>query len=66
MPDPRFGNCRDCAAWMGAIGRCERHPPQVLLNSLSGGESTRWPTTASLHGCWDFIEKSAPKTKETI
>jgi len=56
MPDPRFGNCRDCAAWKDARSGidpslwrvCRRHPKRVNMHAEDG--------------CFDFIEKTAPLT----
>jgi hypothetical protein len=70
MPEPRFGNCRDCAAWrldLDKAGRreCNRRAPiaSVVISAFDY-PAARWPRTLPHDGCFDFIEKPAPTTDD--
>ena len=74
MPEPRFGNCRDCAA-MGAVdayngAACMRHPPAIYV--VPSNHEGVPPSVVSEHpyvfvtgGCWDFVPKPLPSPPET-
>jgi hypothetical protein len=57
---PKYGNCRDCAAWMNQRnggGFCCRHPPVQTEPNLD------WlhPWTNAMEGCFDHISKEESK-----
>lgn len=64
MSEPKFGNCRDCLAWLLPVrdaGQCRRHAPTVIPGPdvTYRGErvETHFPMTHAEMGCFDHIPK---------
>ena len=70
MSEPRFGNCRDCAAWQLNVDRqgrreCYRRAPIASLHITAlDYPAAKWPRTAAHDGCFDHIP-ALPSPPET-
>jgi hypothetical protein len=68
MADPRYGNCRDCAAYEvlasfkgdASNGTCRRHPPHLVPwqhPEMGTQFEAHQPGVSSADGCFDFIKR---------
>jgi hypothetical protein len=65
--EPKFGNCRDCAAWGWPEGDRSNHRERTCVRSApttSESRSGRWPLTVAWAGCFDHIP-ALPAPPET-
>jgi len=59
-----FGRCSDCKYYLpntnGTKGTCRKHSPGP---SLKIGNA-QWPKVEPEEGCWEFVRKTEPATRE--